>query len=141
MFDANSGSLDVGSENPKISPFLHKDQFLSSKLGANSDCVVSNEPWNTYEIQDVTIDGHSFVITLVFKNEMLVCVNLYQILDPKSTSWAAHSEEVELARKSEHDKLLKSFLGDPPYSFKWGQIESLHDSRQGASEIIVRYHH
>ena len=38
-----------------------------------------------------------------------------------------------------HDEWLRLELGEPPYRFPWGQLESNFDSKGCASAIIVSY--
>jgi hypothetical protein len=49
------------------------------------------------------------------------------------------SVDRELERKARHDELLHAELGQPPYRYPWGSVESGYDARDGVSEIIIVY--
>jgi hypothetical protein len=44
-----------------------------------------------------------------------------------------------LDRKIAHDALLENELGNPPYRFSWGIVESVFDKKGGGSQIIIRF--
>jgi hypothetical protein len=58
--------------------------------------------------------------------------------DPASPM-AAWTEDNERQRQALHDTILHEWLGDPPYAYAWGRINSGYDSRSGFSEIRVAY--
>jgi hypothetical protein len=54
----------------------------------------------------------------------------------KESIWSA---EHELERKELHDDWLRAAMGEPPYVYPWGRIESDYDSKGCASSVIMTY--
>lgn len=48
-------------------------------------------------------------------------------------------EDREQQRKAKHDAWLRAALGEPPYEYAWGQVQSDFDPRGWSSEILVIY--
>jgi hypothetical protein len=60
------------------------------------------------------------------------------IVEPDE-NWANWSEANELARKKLHDDVLANTIGQPPYRYPWGEIQSMYDPRSGGSSISIHY--
>lgn len=117
-----------------VGPVLPKANFL--KLHSNRfQLVSSNGEWATYRGRVREIEGE-FVLTMIFQGERLFEVRLAKV---GPDSWAAWDETEEHRRKTEHDSILNSALGQPPGRFRWGEALSVFDAKGGASEIIIRY--
>lgn len=115
-----------------LEPNLQRDNFLSAPFARNAKLVLGNGSWETYEVQiEADVLG-----TVVFNTEKLVEVRLF-MTGVHGGNW---TKEEEVTRKDKHDRWLHSKLGVPPYSYKWGKIESNFDPRSECSQIIVRYH-
>lgn len=116
-----------------IGPKLEKSAFLASTLGTGSDIFVSNEPFVTYRFApepDITA-------TASFEGDRLTGITvMMRMPTDDDCSW---TEELEIARKRTHDDWLRAELGEPPYRYGWGSIESIFDQRSCISDLIISY--
>ena len=53
--------------------------------------------------------------------------------------WEKWSNELEKNNKKMNDEFLLNYLGQPPYNYKWGLIDSYYDSRTSFSVMAIRY--
>lgn len=125
------GTVDF--EQVVIAPSTTRSEFLMSSLGEKAEKVMDSGEWLR-----VRVKGENVIAALVFKNERLFELHLC-LADQSSDGWGAWSPEGELVKKMKHDEFLKINLGQPPYQFKWGKVESITDVKAGGSEIVLRY--
>jgi len=53
------------------------------------------------------------------------------------TGEVAWDRDCELRRKAYHDAWLKTELGDPPYEYLWGTVDSTFDEKGMSSGIVI----
>jgi len=131
MFDTNTG--EVSCNGVVLRRDETREEFLATKAGASAQLMVENEGWSTYRFSS---DQKTFFV-LQFKNDVLEQVRIALALENDDPNPCTVESEAE--RKSLHDKMLRDQLGAPPYRFGWGEIESVSDPRNGASQIILSY--
>lgn len=131
MFDTKTG--EVSCSGVALRRGETREEFLATDAGANAQLMVENEGWSTYRFSP---DQKTFFV-LQFKNEVIEQVRISLALEGDDPNpWTVESEA---ERKFVHDKMLRDQLGAPPYRFGWGEIESVNDPRNGASQIILSY--
>ena len=139
MIDIKTGNVFLEKIDFVIGPTLTRENFLISPLASLSRVAVKNEPHCSFNAKAQKIAGHPFIITLYFKRSTLTNLELFADDDQFGTSWDDWSEEKELERKKFHETWLKSVLGDPPYHYDWGSVESHYDAKGGSSSISIKY--
>jgi len=117
-----------------LGPALTSELCERSPIGFRREFV--NNSWETYRGRIKDSDGE-FAVAIFVKNNRISEMHLAKIQGVGS--WASWSEESELQKQMEHNRILKATLGAPPYHFSWGEVFSVYDSKSGASEIIIRY--
>jgi hypothetical protein len=117
----------------EISRSHDRAQFLESPIGVRSKEGLHNEPWRHYEISpEPGVAG-----SVLFRSDEIQKIFLMMLIPSDRTDqWTA---ELELERKSIHDRWLQQELGDPPWRYAWGKVVSEFDPKTVASEIIVVY--
>src|SRR4030095_8977771 len=131
--DSMTGSVELEGAD-LLGPGLRKESFLSSPLGQRSRRGVVNKQLMSYMLS--TKDGSDeFAVTALFSGDQIAEIHLAK--NDSVTSWGHWSEEKELQRKAEHDRLLSAMLGRASGQFPWGEVASVFDSRSGASVIII----
>ena len=123
----------VEFERGSIRPGMDRPSFLASSLGQGAEVLMQNEPHVTYRIRP----ERGVAAAVHFDGTRLRMFSWQLELAPHIE--AVWSEEHELERKRVHDEWLRLELGEPPYRFPWGQLESNFDSKGCASAIIVSY--
>lgn len=118
-----------------ISRDTSREQFLASSLGVEPRRrrLVNKEWWH------ITVDAEPEVVAnVLFRNDRLHQVWILMAIphDRDPDGW---SREHELGRKTLHDAWLRREVGDPPYQYAWGKIESEFDEKGCVSEIIISY--
>lgn len=132
MIDQNTGSISF--DGGELKPRVELSCFLQSELGGRAKKLLQHSEWQNFSVPL----GNSFDAVLVFRNDVLVEVRLCK-RTAKTTTWASWTEEKEANRKATHDALLAQELGEPPYRYSWGIVESFFDSKGGGSQILIRY--
>ena len=116
-----------------VGPLTTRQEFLDSPLGRGAEIFVDNEPYMTWRIRPEP----GVAVTLSFEGQRLRNIAwLLALTNDEENDW---SEELELKRKRIHDKWLLGMLGQPPYQYDWGVVDSAYDARACASDIIVAY--
>lgn len=133
-----TGELQIGRPGSSVGSNLTKADFLASVEGQTARLSVAGLDFATYAIS-VKDDLGEFLLRLVFKGQKLDTVSVTK--GDSTCNWSDWSEENEMRTKAEHDRLLATILGAPPYRFPWGEIVSDYDPRGGASTISIRYAH
>src|SRR6516164_9561677 len=114
-----------------VGPELTRTSFLESYSNRFESLSCHGE-WTSYR-GHVRENQGEFVLTVVFKRERLFEVRLARVQGP--SSWAEWDEKKERQRKTEHDLILSTALGQSPGQFQWGEASSVFEARSGASEI------
>jgi hypothetical protein len=129
--DRESGSI-VFPEG-SIEPAMSLPRFLETDLGRSSTNSFAHAHWQHFQFDpEPGIAG-----TILFNEGVLDRVFLAMSMSSDETKeW---SERVEHQRKERHDSWLRAELGEPPYRYTWGRVDSEYDSKGCASEIIVVY--
>jgi hypothetical protein len=134
--DPKTGNIELEKGKLIIRPDVNRDEFVASSLGESARPIVQNNQYATYSVT-FNIGTSLFCASLVFESQKLHSVQVKKI-NP-GTTWSNWSEAEELEHKSEHDRLLFSLLGTPPYKFVWGEIVSMYDPRSGSANINIQY--
>jgi hypothetical protein len=110
-----------------------RDEFLTSPVGTGAELLVENGPHRTYRIRP----ERDLAATVYFEGSRLLTITWQLALPPdKESVWSATHE---LERKKLHDDWLRAGIGEPPYRYPWGRIESDYDSKGCASSVIIDY--
>jgi hypothetical protein len=129
--DIRSGRVDF--DCGAVERGTSRDEFLDSPAGAGAELLLENGPHRTYRIRP---EG-GLAATVYFKGPRLLSVTWQLALSPdKESVW---SVEHELERKELHDDWLRAGMGEPPYQYPWGRIESDYDPKGCASSVIINY--
>ena len=131
MIDLNNGEITIGNLN--VNSFTSLSDFQNSPIGKKSKITVTNNEWITLQIMEEKI-----IVTLVFNKNRLSEVRFY-IDTPIAKNWTDWTIENEKERKITHDNFLLHNIGEPPYKFNWGTVESVQDIKNNESNIILRY--
>jgi hypothetical protein len=138
MKDLANGFIRFSGRVAAISPALLLQEFMKSDLYSD----VTEESLNgfpRFTLQPQLVDGNKMSVSLIFNNEKRIfLVNISKTVD-QNDSWDSWSEQHELQRKKEHDRLLEKLIGNTSRKFSWGEITSDYDPRSGSSMITVRY--
>ena len=140
MFNIKNGKLYLEKFKINIDQNLTHKEFCSSELYKKATPFIINPPYNSYKVEEyIEILGGKFIMVLFFQNEKLNRLNL-SLYNPNAfDSWDNWSEEKELGIKKRQDILLKQNLGDPPYEYYWGSLESIYDKRSGSAYLLTSY--
>jgi len=84
--------------------------------------------------------GHAFgaSVRVVFRNGRIESIH-FLVYGDKERGWEDWSHDRERSRKILHDRILSRSLGDPPYEFSWGGVESGIDQKNSLAEIAIRW--
>ena len=134
--DPKSGRIEIEAGGLVVRPDLSRDEFLASSMGVTARIVVQNGQYVTYSFT-FSIGTSLFAASLVFESQRLDSVQIERV--NRGRTWGNWSEAQELERKNDHDNLLVSFLGKPPYKYLWGEIVSMYDPRSGSANISIQY--
>lgn len=131
QINVTDGSVAFAGGN--IDPRLDRTAFLSTPLGAKAERWFVNGPFETYRF----FPEPGVVATADFRDGHMLNVSLaFDLPDDSPENW---STPHELARKERHDAWLREHLGEPPYRYNWGQVESVFYHQHCGSEITVSY--
>ena len=129
--DISDGSLVF--ESASIGPHLERPEFLATNIGRQAKVVLVNQGWVNFDFEPEP--GVS--ATAFFKDDRLRKIFFaFSVSSDDSKDWVEDREE---QRKAKHDAWLSTALGEPPYLYAWGRVESDFDPRAWASEILVTY--
>jgi hypothetical protein len=128
----DNGAIEFSSG--VIAPTMSRAQFLSSPIGRSSRKSLANAQWQQFAIEPEPDIG----ATVLFDGEAIERV-IVAIRLPSEKTGNDWNERVEHDRKRHHDAWLSAHLGEPPYQYAWGQVESEYDSKGCASAIIIAY--
>lgn len=123
----------VSFEGGNIDPRLERAAFLATPLGAKAERWFVNGSFETYRI----FPEPGIVATADFRDGRMVMVSLAFSLPDDSPENV--SVPHELMRKEKHDAWLREHLGEPPYRYNWGLVESVFYHQHCGSEITVSY--
>ena len=141
MINPNTGQILLPSNGICVGPSLSREEFLASPMASHCHVSVRNEPYCTFKLPTVQIDGHSYAWGLSFHGSALERVSIQCADTEFGLSWSDWSEEKELARKRFHESLLQLIPGNDwnRRNFPWGSVDSGFDSKGGASNIVIAY--
>lgn len=123
----------VEFEKGPVGPLVNKPAFVTSDVGANSEVIVSNGPFETRRF----FPEAGIAATASFVDDLLSTVTvMIQLPTDKNRLW---TEELEQKRKGIHDDWLRAEFGAPPYRFSWGEVSSNFDVKGCISDIIISY--
>jgi len=131
QISVSDGSISFAGGS--IGPGLDRAAFLATPLGAKADRWFVNGPFETYRF----FPEPGIVATADFREGRMIMVSLtFELPDdaPDNVSMAH-----ELKRKEKHDAWLREHLGELPYRYNWGVIESVFYHQHCGSEITVSY--
>ena len=114
-----------------IGPHLSRQEFLQSSLGAAAKLGVVNAGWITMHIHPEP----QVYASLSFKDNQLIVLDVSMLMPSGESDTLDRA--CELRRKAHHDAWLKSELGNPPYEYLWGTVDSTFDEKGLSSGIIV----
>jgi len=142
MIDKDTGILKLNELT--VSPSITCEEFLSSSVGKKAGIFLENTPFCSYrlemELPDEKRKAGKWSVILYFSGNTIEMVSLTVLDDMYGTSWDDWSEEKEMERKKYHDEWLEFYIDlKSPYSFPWGEIISVYDSRTGGSSIFIKY--
>ncbi|MDG5471457.1 hypothetical protein P6709_06835 [Jeotgalibacillus sp. ET6] len=132
MIDKITGSILLDNQKVVLNSRLSPENFMNTSLYQGE--IIDTK----YLIKDTKdINGKRFLITLFFISERLKEVHLSEVMNGISCSnW---TEDIESEKKKSHDKWLLKILGNGPYVYSWGTVESTFDKKGAVSSIILRY--
>ena len=123
IFDRSTGTLRLFN-GLEITPLMGQQEYRAA-LGQ----AVKRGPV-------ILPGGVQIAISTWCEDELLVGVSL-KLVPPHLRN--EKTVEAQMTLKEFHDSLLREELGDPPYVFEWGQVNSGYSERDVSSEISVRY--
>jgi hypothetical protein len=129
--DITKGSLIF--ESGSIDPHIDRPAFLEASIGRQAKVALVNQGWINMDFEPEP--GVS--ATAFFKDDRLEKV--FFALSVPSDDIKEWVEDREQQRKAKHDAWLRAELGEPPYEYSWGQVESDFDPRGWSSQILVTY--
>ena len=132
MIDPSDGSVDLGGAI--VAPSTSRAIFQMTALGRNAKKLFDEDGKLTLQIQF----EQELAVALVFKDSRLNEVRLSLGMLPSRNYSDLSSMDLELV-KQDHNEFLKRYLGNPPYRFAWGVVESVAGMNNGGNEIIIRY--
>lgn len=116
-----------------IGPHFDRHEFLASDLGRNSKLFGANDGWVRLGFDPEPGIG----AVAYFKDDRLKHVDFgFRMPTDSNNEWTSEGEKL---RQAKHDAWLRTELGEPPYKFNWGAVESSIDVKTGDSSIFVTY--
>ena len=136
-----SGRVILLPSNTELDAATSKKTFLQSADAQASSLFVSNPPYESYRLaQTYSCKGHSFLVVVFFRNDLLTGLQLSIVASSDPTSWENWSEEHERRKNEQQVEMLVQVYGRHPAMFDWGSITSSYDSRSGESAMTVQFH-
>lgn len=159
FIDKNSGAIELPN-GLVITAELTKARFENSAYFSQvTPHDYGTLPFQWYRFDGGQVDGHTLHVDLCFYSDVLidfqVTTNFYGANQRK---WEDFSLEIEAQSKTFHDELLQKILGKPhkkfllplengesvldyrmEYSYAWGIVWSVYDSKGGFAYIGVKY--
>ena len=140
MFDISNGTIYFRKYGVSFDPSLTHEMFSRTELYKDATPYIMNPPFRSYKIKEpIDILDKRFMLVLFFNKERLNIIQLSFCDRYKPSGWDDWYEEKEIEIKKQQDVLLKDNLGNPPYEYQWGSLESVFDQRSGSSHIILTY--
>lgn len=117
----------------EITPGISTGMFLGSPLGAMSEKWFANGAFETYRFTPES----GITATADFQKDRLL--NVAILFDVQDYPADGPSTKCELLRKGKHDEWLRAELGEAPYEYHWGKVESVFYHQHCESNIAVTY--
>ena len=137
MINVTTGEITVESFPIKLGPSFKREDL--SKLPITSKSQVVNEPFHSYSLGKVIIDGKVILVLLYFYEQCLESIELANASEEFGQTWDDWSPVKEMKRKESHDRWLKEQTGYTSHVYSWGEIDSSYDPKSGGSSITIRY--
>ncbi|WP_078552285.1 hypothetical protein [Bacillus alkalicellulosilyticus] len=132
MIDKETGSISFDNGNIALHSKMSIELFKTTSLYKGGSVDTSYLIKDTFKICE-----KPFLVTVFFNDRKLIEVHLSEVTNGKT--WSNCIEELETVKKKSHDQWLLSVLGEAPYIYTWGQVESVFDKKGYVSSIIIRY--
>ncbi len=137
MIDPHTGDL-VTADGLPIGPETTREGFEASAVGRSSEVSVRNEPWCSYALPLLHMEGRTFGATIYFYGEEAESISL-TIADPAfGSSWEDWSDENERRRHIAHEEWLAETIG-AERDFSWGIVWAGRDAKTTDAHMIIRY--
>ena len=139
MIDVKTGNIKI-SDSFELAPKSNFSMLEGQDLGQSHILRDMGNGYKWPDIKNIHVDDEYFNISLCFKEELLIELDLI-VSNEKfrlSSDWSSWSDEKEkLKLKSCQDWLDKELGGKT--NFHWGNVRSSYDLKSGASSIGIRY--
>lgn len=140
MIDKETGRIYFSNSSQEIYREMGRLDFLASSLKSSIKREDSCNSYSIYVLYPMELWKEKFNVIVTFDpNGTLFDVRMSFYSDPPRT-WDNWSEEEQKSLKVAQDQFLERNLGQPPYKYPWGIIESTYDQKGGSSGITIRYY-
>lgn len=138
MINRNNGELVF--DNFVLRPHMKLDSLIN-KISKEDIISYTKGEWENIYLRPQMGEGYFFVIRLYFESKKLELAFLQIAVqkDDSIPSWENWSEKTQLDIKKNNDIWLKNELGNAPYDFRWGNIKSIYNAREGSSYVAINY--
>jgi hypothetical protein len=137
MIDRLTGAI-ILDDGRRLGPPIDRQEFEASSLGQMSAVSVRNEPWCSYRLPALRIDGEVFGAIIYFYGPKIDSLCLAQA-DLSAKTWADWSEEEEEKTHKIHQAWLTKLFGTQR-KFQWGEIWVGRDAKTTDAKIIIRWY-
>ena len=144
MIDIIRGILESDNKQIVLYPGLTSENFTDNVCDIQLMALPKKGQFLHYTFNNYhSINNLVFDIRVIFHcihgGDAVLSAVILVSFDESLIGWDNWSYEKELNRKSIHDEWLKNNIGDPPYIYSWGSIESLYDSKSAVSIIDISF--
>lgn len=136
MIDERSGDILFDDGNI-IGPSVSLDAFCDSAFGQEASVLLDQSSYKSFSLGIRSLGGCRWSVTLYFRDDRLLRVDIAASDPSFGTSWGDWSKEKEMCRKRRHDEWVAQTLSRA--DFHWGKVLSVYDERAGGSYISIRY--
>lgn len=152
MIDPATGRLGIDKPIAVLDSSVTIMAFRQSALGRRCRPLYGPAPWSMTGLPLVELEDEPFTIAICFHGEQLEFVALASRRPSFGTSFDELSKEKEAARQRFHNEWLRQQFQNHPWvpshepeapvwtwCFPWGRVLSGWDTKNGTTEIVVRY--
>jgi hypothetical protein len=138
MIDASQGRLQLDGHDLVIGPGVSEAEFLDSTVGKAASLLVDNEPYRSWNLKGISLNGLPIAANLYFRNHKLwqVTMALYDArFGLSSNDWTPEKED-------QHRQALDSWLQQyfpNKRNFSWGEVTNAHDTKNATWSICIVY--
>jgi hypothetical protein len=150
--DVETGHIIIQQPATVLVSSMSRAAFLLPPLKAFCTPFTDDGTWSLMGLTPLVIAEEAFAGTICFHGERLESVTLASKRVEFGTNLAELSKEKEQARQRFHNDWLEQHLSGHPavqthgpdvpawtWSFTWGKIVSGWDTKNGTTEIVIRY--